>query len=106
MDDPLQPEVCAKRLQALADSVRLRIVGALSEGPRNVSALVTELDLPIVMLSHHLGVLRRFGIVEGERQGRYIVYRLAEGVYQHRAATAPLCLDLGCCRVRWHDDKA
>jgi DNA-binding transcriptional ArsR family regulator len=106
MENALQPDRCASRLQALADPLRLRIVGALLHGTLNVSALVTQLDVPIVTLSHHLGVLRRFGIVEGERQGRYIVYRLADGVYQRRSASGPLCLDLGCCRVCWPDAEA
>ncbi len=99
MEDPLHPDDCARRLRALADPVRLRIVVTLSEGEANVSKLAKRLELPIVTLSHHLGVLRSAALVEGVRHGRHIIYRLSAGL--HEGNSGSLCLDLGCCRLQW-----
>jgi ArsR family transcriptional regulator, nickel/cobalt-responsive transcriptional repressor len=100
MNDPLQPEECARLLKVLADPERLRIIRCLSEGPRSVGEVAAQLDAPLVNVSHHLGVLRQAGLVEDERQGRFVIYRLHPAVYQPGAAAgATEHLDLGCCRL-------
>jgi DNA-binding transcriptional ArsR family regulator len=100
MKDPLQPKHCARLLQAIADPERLRIIRCLSQGPKNVSEIATMLDAPVVNVSHHLGVLRHAGLVEDEKQGRFVVYRLHPDVYQPTdGAGATDHLDLGCCRL-------
>ena len=87
---------CADRLKALADPDRLRIVQVLRAGPRNVSELTAELNAEIANVSHHLQILKRERIVETEKQGRFVVYRLHPEVFEAtRSATD--CLDLGCC---------
>ena len=96
--DPLQPQECARRLRALADPERLRIVGCLRDGPMNVSELAAQLDSQVVNISHHLGVLRQAGLVLDEKQGRFVVYRLHPSVYRPRTGRNEH-LDLGCCRL-------
>ena len=96
--DPLRPQECARRLRALADPERLRIVGCLRDGPMNVSELAAQLDSQVVNVSHHLGVLRQAGLVLDEKQGRFVVYRLHPSVYQPDAGPSEH-LDLGCCRL-------
>lgn len=99
-EDPLQPRSCAERLKALSEPSRLRIVSSLRDGPKNVSDLATELDISIVTVSHHLGILRAAGLVECDRDGRFIVYRLPTEVFQRpKKATSLDYLDLGCCRL-------
>ncbi len=99
-DDPLQPESCAERLKALSEPLRLRIVDYLRSGPKNVSEISEALSVEVVSISHHLGVLRVAHLVEKERQGRFIVYRLPDGVFRPgKPATALEYLDLGCCRL-------
>jgi DNA-binding transcriptional ArsR family regulator len=93
-------EDCASRLKALADSDRLRIVSCLFRGPKNVSELASELGEELVKVSHHLGVLRHAGVVQTEKQGKFVVYRLdpeiaATGEDSDEVKT----LDLGCCRL-------
>ena len=73
MDDPLQPEDCARRLLALADPVRLRAVEALSMCESTASHVRGRFGLSMVGLSHHLGVLRNAAIVERERRGRFVI---------------------------------
>ncbi|MBY0525367.1 MAG: metalloregulator ArsR/SmtB family transcription factor [Gemmataceae bacterium] len=97
MTDSLQPKRCARLLRALADPERLRIIRLLRSGPRNVGEVAAELALQVVNASHHLGVLRTVGLVDHERHGRFIHYRLTPAVYQI-TETAEY-LDLGCCRL-------
>jgi DNA-binding transcriptional ArsR family regulator len=100
MKDPLQPQRCARLLRALADPDRLRIVRCLRDGPKNVSEIAADLDALVVNISHHLGVLRQAGLVQDEKQGRYVVYHLHPDVYQPGAKDcATEQLDLGCCRL-------
>ena len=43
MEDPLQPDRCARLLKSVADPERLRIIQCLREGPKNVSELAALL---------------------------------------------------------------
>jgi DNA-binding transcriptional ArsR family regulator len=95
MTEPLQPEQCARKLAALADPERLRIIHCLRAGPRNVGELAALLDAKVVNISHHLGVLRHAGLVLDEKQGRFVLYRLHPDVCR----TGNEHLDLGCCRL-------
>ena len=98
MKDPLSSKECAERLKALADADRLRIVQALRGGPKNVSEITAELQQEIANVSHHLQILRRCGILQTERQGRFIVYSLHPDVFPP-AKEKSEHLDLGCCRL-------
>lgn len=99
-DDPLEPDRCARMLRAMADRERLKIIQCLRGGPRNVGEIAEALDAEVVNVSHHLGVLRQAGIVQDERQGRFIVYQLHPDVFQPaRKSRGSEHLDLGCCRL-------
>jgi len=98
MKDPLSSKECAERLKALADEDRLRIVQVLRSGPQNVSDISAELKEDIANVSHHLQILKREKIVETEKQGRFVVYRLHPDVFAATRSTAD-CLDLGCCKL-------
>ena len=104
MNDPLQPQRCARLLRALGAPERLAIIRLLSEQPRTVSALAAALALPLVNLSHHLTVLRQAGFVHDHRQGRFVVYSLAPG-FLDAGAEGPH-LNLGCCRLELPQQSA
>jgi len=70
----LQAEV----LKVLASPRRLEILHRLAEGPREVGRLAAELGLSQPNVSQHLAVLRATGIVEAEREGREVRYRLTD----------------------------
>jgi ArsR family transcriptional regulator, nickel/cobalt-responsive transcriptional repressor len=97
-DDPLSANECAERLKALADPDRLRIVQALRAGEKNVGQITAELGAEIANISHHLQILKREKIVETEKQGRFVVYRLHPDVFADTRSTTD-CLDFGCCRL-------
>ncbi len=100
VNDPLQPDRCARALRALADPERLRIIQCLRGGARNVSELAALLGAEIVNVSHHLGVLRHAGLVRDEKQGRFVVYSLHPDVFAGPNAGANVeHLNLGCCRL-------
>lgn len=61
--------------RALADEVRLRILGALLGAELSVAELVDVLGLPQSTVSRHLKPLREAGLAETRREGTSIYYR-------------------------------
>ena len=55
---------------------RLRIVGALIEGERNVSELLEQVAVSQPNMSQHLGMLYRGGVLARRRTGAQIYYRV------------------------------
>lgn len=64
--------------KALGHPLRLELIEHLAQGQRSVEALATKLGLPIANTSQHLQNLRRAGLVTAERDGKFVVYRLAD----------------------------
>ena len=66
-------------LKVLAHPVRLCIVkGLLGKGQCNVTYMQNCLDMPQSTISQHLQKLRTAGIIEGERNGLEINYRVCD----------------------------
>ncbi len=66
----------ARVLKALANETRLLIVDRLQQGECAVGELVDLVGSDQSTVSKHLAVLRGAGIVEDERRGNTVVYRL------------------------------
>ncbi|MEX1258509.1 MAG: metalloregulator ArsR/SmtB family transcription factor [Gemmatimonadota bacterium] len=64
--------------KSLASGPRLEILDVLCQGPRTVEALAQQVAQPLANTSHHLQVLRRARLVEAEKNGLYVTYRLAD----------------------------
>ncbi len=64
--------------ECLCDLTRLRVVHLLLQGPLCVCHLQSVLGEPQAKVSRHLAYLRRSGMVETERDGKWIIYRLPE----------------------------
>src|SRR5712691_3804445 len=62
---------------ALASDRRLELLDLLAQGPRHVEALAAEAEMPVANASQHLQALRNARLVETERDGNRVVYRLA-----------------------------
>lgn len=62
--------------ECLCDRTRLRIVHLLLGGPLCVCHLQEVLREPQVKISRHLAYLRERGMVEPERCGQWMIYRL------------------------------
>jgi ArsR family transcriptional regulator len=71
-------------LKALADPTRLSMIATLRRqaGPVCVCDLVAAFNLTQPTISHHMGVLKRAGLVESEKNGIWVYYRLRENLPQ------------------------
>jgi DNA-binding transcriptional ArsR family regulator len=106
MRQPEEFDVCARRLKALADPARLRILDCLFAGAKNVGDLAAALNDEIVKVSHHLGVLRNAGLVESRKSGRHVEYTLHPDVNSEINSEGVIkMLDLGCCRLDLDEPK-
>ena len=72
--DQLHAEICA----ALADPRRIVTLYVLAEKPCTVNALAAELNITQSAASRHLKILREKGLVQAERQGTSVEYRLCD----------------------------
>jgi rhodanese-related sulfurtransferase/DNA-binding transcriptional ArsR family regulator len=64
--------------RALGHAHRLELIEHLAQGQRAVDALAQRTGLSIANTSQHLQQLKRAGLVASRRDGRHVVYRLAE----------------------------
>lgn len=69
-------EARAKIIKALAHPTRLYIVDELSKGERCVCELREGVGADISTVSKHLLVLKNAGLVEDEKRGLQVFYRL------------------------------
>jgi DNA-binding transcriptional ArsR family regulator len=66
-------------LRACADEVRLHALRWIAEEPRSTQELASLIGITDAGMSKHLRVLTEAGLVETDRQGRYVLYRLRDG---------------------------
>lgn len=68
----------ARLLKALADPTRLGMVAALrkAEEPVCICDFTAALELSQPTISHHMARLREAGLVESEKRGIWVYYRL------------------------------
>jgi len=64
--------------KSLASGPRLEILDVLCQGPRSVESLAGQVGQSVANTSQHLQVLRRARMVESERAGTSMVYRIAD----------------------------
>lgn len=66
----------AEAVKALAHPTRLFIVYQLSERPHCVCELQEMIGADVSTVSKHLALLRRSGIVDSDKKGTKVIYRL------------------------------
>jgi rhodanese-related sulfurtransferase len=71
-------EQLARIGSSLASGPRLEILDLLCQGPRTVETIAREVGQSMANTSHHLQALRRARLVEGEKKGTHVLYRLAD----------------------------
>jgi DNA-binding transcriptional ArsR family regulator len=64
--------------RAIGHPHRLEIIEQLAQGERSVDALAERVRLSIANASQHLQQLRRAGLVQARRDGKFMLYRLAD----------------------------
>jgi rhodanese-related sulfurtransferase len=64
--------------KAVSNPSRLELLDLLCQSPRTVEALAKEADLGLTNASQQLKVLREARLVEAEKSGLFVTYRLAD----------------------------
>lgn len=95
-DEP-SASTCHQSLQVVADKTRLAILRRLMESPCHVGEINQVIQIEQSLLSHHLRVLRESGLVTSRRDGKAVLYDLAENA----RAGGRDGIDLGCCRINF-----
>ena len=67
----------ARMAKAVASPKRLELLELLCQAPKSVETLAGEAGISIKLVSAHLKELRTARLVETERQGKHIIYRIA-----------------------------
>ena len=64
--------------KAVASPARLELLDLLAQAPRSVEVLAREAGLSVANASQHLRILRAARLVEAEKKGLFVTYRLAD----------------------------
>lgn len=82
--------------KALSDPTRRQVLQLLRAGPMNAGALSEHFPVSKSTMSAHFAVLREAGLVDVERQGSTLIYRLQLSVLEDAllAFTVALGIDL------------
>ncbi|MEU9415872.1 metalloregulator ArsR/SmtB family transcription factor [Streptomyces sp. NPDC051000] len=89
---PLDEETAtglAKVFKALGDPVRLRLLSMIASrdgGEICVCDLTPAFDLSQPTISHHLKLLKQAGLIDSERRGTWVYYRLLPATTDKLAA--------------------
>ena len=70
-------EAKSKVFKALAAAIRLRILGLLSFREMCVCEVTVALDLTQPNASHHLRILENVGLVKDRKEGKWVLYSIA-----------------------------
>lgn len=71
-------EQFARLGKAISAPKRLELLDLLCQGPRTVEALAEQAAISVANASQHLQVLRAARLVDAEKKGFYVEYRLAD----------------------------
>jgi rhodanese-related sulfurtransferase len=71
-------EQLARIGKAVSSPRRLELLDLLCQGERTVEVLAKEASMSLANASQHLRVLRQARLVEAEKRGLYVTYRLAD----------------------------
>ena len=70
-------EKTAEVLKVMAHPVRLKIIkNLIDNGPCNVGSLQEKFNIPQPTVSSHLGKLKRAGVLNSDRNGTEIYYKV------------------------------
>ncbi len=90
----------AARMSAFGDETRVGIITFLLSGPKNVGDIADAVGIPVVNASHHLNKLKQAGLVEDEKQGRFVIYTLNPALTtKTNGKTTRTVLNMGLCSV-------
>ena len=68
--------------KAVADPTRRRVLQLLRQGPKSAGELAEHFPVSKPTMSAHFAVLREAGLVDSEKRGKAIIYRLRMSVLE------------------------
>ena len=68
--------------KCIADRQRLRILNLLDRGPLCVCHLQAILEAPQVKMSKQLAIMKQLGLLQAQREGKWMVYQLSQALPQ------------------------
>jgi ArsR family transcriptional regulator len=68
----------AELFRAFSDTSRVRILSALLNSEKNVSALAAAVGISESAVSHHMRGLRQMRLVQARRDGKEVYYRVED----------------------------
>jgi ArsR family transcriptional regulator len=90
--------------KCLCDELRLRILNLLRDGPLCVCHLTEILGCDAIKMSKQLRYMKELGMVEGERQAQWIVYRLADPEYPLLVENLKCLQDIASVELSFRED--
>lgn len=79
--------------EALSDSTRREILKLLKLRPHTAGEICDQFSLSPATVSHHISVLKKSGLITGERRAQTIVYHLNTTVVQEMMRALAALLD-------------
>ena len=67
---------CVEFCKALADETRQKILEMLLNGEMRVGDIVDKFSMSQPTISHHLSVLKQFGLVASRKEGKQVFYTI------------------------------
>jgi len=92
----MDKQTLAQTLKALSNSTRLNIFDMLMEGVQCNCEIAERLGLSLSLISHHVRILRRVGLVQSERDpddARWIYYSIDQEALTKLNKAMKLLLD-------------
>ena len=68
--------------KALADPTRRQVLHLLRQGPRSAGELAEHFPVSKPTMSAHFAVLREAGLVDSDKRGKIVMYRLRMAVHE------------------------
>jgi len=80
VENVTEDELCdlAELFKIFGDSTRIRILFALFHGEKNVTEICEALDMNQSAVSHQLKILRTSKLISSRREGKAVIYGLAD----------------------------
>jgi DNA-binding transcriptional ArsR family regulator len=82
--DVQKVEFAAKKIRTITHPARVQIIKLLEENDKlNVTQIYEKLNILQAETSHHLALLREYGILKKVRQGKMSIYALNKDVLEN-----------------------
>lgn len=101
---PIDGLLDARLFQALSDPTRLNLLACLAKcrRPCSVGEIAACCSVDLSVVSRHLAMLRDAGVLEAEKKGRVVMYRVrhehvANALRSLADAVSACCAGRGCC---------